>query len=114
MDAPKMSISKGGFRGGFETKNCEGILIVFDLSNSESFKDLENWIKQIERYSESAQLIIVGNCCDKQRNTSQEAAQQFAESIGLKYIETSAKTGNNVQKCFVTLIDSVLENPTAL
>ena len=53
-------------------------------------------------------MIIVGNKCDtQQRQVSFEEAQEFALSTGLQYIETSAKTGYNVENIFIQAIEKV-------
>ncbi len=56
-------------------------------------------------------MIIVGNKCDKEsREVSFEEAQEFAVSYGLSYMETSVKTGFNVEAVFMQGLEKVCSN----
>lgn len=98
------SITNAYYRG------AHGIIIVFDLTNRESFKDVEIWLADIEKLNNSSVVrIMVGNKCDldETRQVRNEEAQRFADSMGLKYIETSAKSDKNVQKTLMSLNDEM-------
>ena len=75
---------------------------MFDLSQTDSFKNVEGWIQEVrEIASASITLILVGNKSDiGEREVSTETARTFAKQNGMEYIETSAKTGANVKEAF--------------
>ena len=80
-------------------KGAQGIMFVFDLTDSRSFSEVKNWMAEAERFSNDKVVkILVGNKCDMEmeRMVKREDAQQFADSEGMLYYETSAKTNHNV------------------
>uniref|UniRef100_A0A6B2LM25 Uncharacterized protein n=1 Tax=Arcella intermedia TaxID=1963864 RepID=A0A6B2LM25_9EUKA len=92
-------------------RDITGFLVVFDVSNDESFKDLEKWLELIGRNgSLVACKVIVGNKVDlKERKVSYEAGYKFASDRKLPYFETSAKEGTNVKAAFEKLCKDVLD-----
>ena len=89
-------------------RGAHGIMLVFDVTNRESFDNISTWLKDVSKFGvDSAPMLLVGNKCDcvAQRNVSASEAQQLAESIGCKYIETSAKNNAGVEKAFGALVD---------
>ena len=74
-------------------KRSQGILIVFDITNKNSFNDVKNWVKMItDVTNEKCILYLVGNKKDLEdkRQVSVEAAKKFSKENGItKYIETS-------------------------
>ena len=99
------------------TKNLflkvQGVLVVYDITNENSFTNLKTWVKSIkEECGKSMQMIIVGNKCDlnDQRVIDKQKALEYAEEEKVEYIETSSKTGENVQKASSQLCEKVLEN----
>ncbi len=97
-------------------RGCFGALLVFDITNKQSFLNLDNWLKELLKHNGRGPipLIILGNKVDleEQRQVSQEEVNQYVEnlkkrfskeSIEIKYLETSAKTGLNVEEAFETL-----------
>ncbi len=92
---------------------CEGIIIVFDLSNSSSFVNVKNWINVIKEKAQSKKIIIVGNKSDldQKRQISYDEAKEFAHELNLKYFETSAKNNTNIQEIFVDISEEIINNP---
>ena len=85
-------------------KGAHAILIVFDITEKDSFEHVKNWVADIDKFAKQGVLrILVGNKCDleKQRNVSKEEANELAEKLGIKYIETSAKDTINIETLFV-------------
>ena len=88
----------------------EGALIVFDLSRRESFDNVKKWLNELNTKSNNMkQKILVGNKNDLKRQITTEEAQDFANQFNLIYIETSAKTGKNVDNAFHNLINRLTE-----
>jgi Ras-related protein Rab-1A len=82
---------------------------VYDVTDRESFANVKQWLHEIDRYaSENVHKLLVGNKIDmeKKRVVSTAEGQEFANSIGIEFIETSAKMAdkqNNVEEAFMLL-----------
>lgn len=77
-----------------------GFILVYDITNEESFNAVQDWITQIKNYSiENAQVILVGNKCDmeEERVISTERGKQLADQLGVQFFETSAKENVNIK-----------------
>jgi Ras-related protein Rab-6A len=76
---------------------------VFDITNKQTFLNCDKWVEDVrnERGNE-ANIVLVGNKIDKaeERAVSLEEADKKAKSFEATYIETSAKTGDNVKQLF--------------
>ena len=94
-------------------RGSNGILLIYDITSRDSFKNLESWLIEIEKYaSENVLKILIGNKNDleSQRVISKEEGQDFANRYGMKFIETSAKLDTNVSEAFLTLAKIMMEN----
>jgi len=99
-------------------KNALGVLLVYDISQRDSFKNLGKWIEDIKRYSnQEVSIMLVGNKADLEhtkRQVSTEEGQEFAIENQLEgFVETSASDGNNVETAFfdtLKIIHSKVEN----
>jgi len=82
--------------------NAEAGILVFDVTRKETFDKLENWFNEIKEVSTKISLILVGNKIDleDQRVVSLEQGEEIAQKLNLSYIETSAKTGENINDAF--------------
>ncbi|MEJ2251302.1 MAG: DUF4268 domain-containing protein, partial [Candidatus Lokiarchaeota archaeon] len=86
--------------------NAGAGILVFDVTNQKSFENIKIWHKEIkEAAPPDIFLILVGNKIDlvNRRTVSPEQGEKLAEELGLSYIETSAKTGENVNDAFKML-----------
>ena len=83
-------------------RDAHGIILIYDIANRKSFNNLNNWIEDIKDNSiKDCQIVIVGNKSDiNNRNVSNEEGVNFANKLGLNYIESSAKNGTNVLLIF--------------
>jgi len=87
-------------------KGAHGVILVYDLTDRQSFKDVENWLGEVSKHaSENIVKLLVGNKCDleSQRQVTTDEGREFANSLGVKFVETSAKNSMNVEKAFQTL-----------
>ena len=94
-------------------KGKDGILAVYDITNRQSFDDINFWLNEIEKIAnKNTVLLLVGNKCDleDERKVSFQEGKDFADNNGIKFIETSAKTNQNVDEAFEILIDEVIKN----
>ena len=93
-------------------KGAHGILLIFDITSRESFKELENWLGEVERNASPQILkILIGNKCDlvEERDISKDEGEAFAMRNGMQYIETSAKINTNVNEAFEALAKIMVE-----
>ena len=94
-------------------KGKNGILVVYDITNRQSFDDINFWLNEIEKIAnKNTVILLVGNKCDleDERKVSFQEGKDFADNNGIKFIETSAKTNQNVDEAFEILIDEVIKN----
>ena len=83
--------------------NSHGFAFVYDIADKSSFDNINNWIDLVlDKNKKSVFNFLIGNKCDidKERQVSQNDGQQLAEQKKLYFLETSAKTNENVQKLF--------------
>jgi len=91
-------------------RGAMGIMLVYDVTNEKSFDNIRNWIRNIEENaSADVEKMILGNKCDLQesRVVSTERGRVLAEEHGVKFMETSAKSGLNVETAFMTLAKDI-------
>lgn len=101
------SITSSYYRG------AHGIVVVFDVTNRDSFENIKSWLQEIDRFATNdVQKLLVGNKIDlvEERQVSTQEAQQQAESFSIPYVETSAKNSTNVEEVFRTIATSIMQN----
>ncbi|CAD5112322.1 DgyrCDS1548 [Dimorphilus gyrociliatus] len=89
-----------------------GFILMYDITNEESFNAVHDWCTQIKTYSwDNAQVVLVGNKCDleDERVVSTERGKQLADQLGLEFFETSAKDNINVKAVFERLVDIICD-----
>ena len=100
------SITKSFFR------NANGIIFVYDITQKNSFKNVKDWIKDSEANDSGFKRILVGNKIDLQnkRQVQLNEVKDWADKKNLEVIEASAKTGANIDKAVMKLIELILQN----
>jgi small GTP-binding protein len=85
--------------------NAEAGILVYDVTRRETFDNLESWYKEAKDVTPSISLILVGNKIDlvEDRVVTKEEGEEMAKNLTLSYIETSAKTGENINDAFKML-----------
>ncbi|MFX1374719.1 MAG: Rab family GTPase [Promethearchaeota archaeon] len=92
-------------------RGSSGAIFMFDLTNSKSLEHLNDWIIEFSKVSKIIPLILVGNKLDleQERACKRDEALDFMKSYHFfKYIESSAKTGDNIQSIFRSLVLEIL------
>jgi len=86
-------------------KGTMGCILLFDLTNRESFDHLPKWIEEVQKESGSVPMLLVGNKSDLKdaRALTREEAQAFADDLTIKYVESSAKSGEGIGDVFKLL-----------
>jgi len=93
-------------------RGANGVLLVFDVSNLESFSKLPVWLEEVRNYtSDKTPIVMVGNKIDleQRRMVSKEMAQKFADSAKILYFETSAKDSIGIDIIFTSLTEQIAE-----
>ena len=101
-------------------KDIHGVLLVFDLTDEDSFKNINFWISDLHKHApEKLVSILVGNKDDmcqmgddnesinNERQVSYDQAQKFALDNKMYYYECSAKTGHHVKKVFEKMASEI-------
>ncbi|KAJ4921520.1 hypothetical protein JOQ06_015411, partial [Pogonophryne albipinna] len=93
-------------------RGAMGFLLMYDITNQDSFNAVQDWATQIKTYSwDNAQVILVGNKCDLEddRIVPTEDSLRLAEELGFQFFEASAKDNVNVKQVFERLVDVICE-----
>jgi small GTP-binding protein len=87
-------------------RGAAAAVVVFDVTNRESFDGAKTWVKELQRRGEPNVVIaLAGNKADVKTGRAVEAeeAQKYAAELGLIYMDTSAKSNLNVKELFATI-----------
>lgn len=92
-------------------KGSNGALGVFDLSSSQSLLKIPGWISSIKKtVKKTIPMILLGNKVDLEREVEVEEAEDLATRLSCEYLETSAKTGINVEEAFEKIARACLQD----
>ena len=95
-------------------KNTDIALIVYDITNRESFEELNNWIKSVKEINNNKNVIfgIAANKSDlyEQKVVNKKEGEEFAKNNKALFFETSAKDYDSVENVFLTLTKEYLKN----
>ena len=98
-------------------RGSQGALIVYDITRRESFDSLKLWLQSLEEVvSEDLPKILIGNKKDLALNRviDHYEGEEFAKSLGIPFLETSALKLDDVEKAFVMLVNEYLAKPETL
>jgi small GTP-binding protein len=106
----KYDLSRKAFFQG-----CSGALFVYDVTREGTFKNIKTkWLKDLQEYgNENAAYLLIGNKNDlkDKKAVITDEGQKLADKINASgFIETSAQSGENVEKAFKTLALKVIAN----
>jgi len=87
-------------------RGAHGIIVVYDVTDQESFNNVKQWLQEIDRYAcETVNKLLVGNKCDltTKKVVDYTTAKEYADTLGIPFLETSAKNATNVETAFMTM-----------
>lgn len=90
-------------------RDASGALLVYDITDSESFNKVKNWVKELKKIvGNEIILVIAGNKIDleKNRSVNEQEAISYAESVGASHFHTSAKANKGLDDVFNSLAQS--------
>ena len=93
-------------------QDSHGALLIFDITNKETFNKLEIWIKDIiQNTPPDCILMIIGNKYDlnENRKISYDEANILSQRFNISYYEVSAKNGNNIALAFEQLTYRIID-----
>ena len=81
------------------------IFILYDISSKDTFSNLENWINFIKQVNtDNSMIVLCGNKLDLDRQVTYKEGSELANKEGMKFFETSAKNGENVNRMMYSCI----------
>ena len=104
------SITKNYYKGS------HGIILIYDVTSLKTFENVKSWVSQIhEEISDKVVIYLVANKIDMDdlRKVTKEEGKKLAEELDIPFVETSAKTGENIDYIFSDIserIDKVFGN----
>ncbi len=94
-------------------KGSNAALGVFDLSSSQTLLKIPGWISSIKKtVKKTIPMVLIGNKADLEREVDRLEAEDLAKRLNCEYMETSAKTGENVELVFEKIAKACLEDLT--
>ncbi len=104
-------------------KNADGILLLFDVCNRNSFDKIKDWINEIKIHSNKSinndddknKLIVylLGNKIDMERDVIKKEGEKMANELKIKYFEISCKTNININEVINRLIIECYNNSSS-
>lgn len=92
-------------------RSAQGIVLVYDVTDKQSFASIKHWLYQIQLHSDSnVNKILVGNKCDNidERVVSYDEGMLLAKENNIDFFECSAKSDININKIYTTLTEQVV------
>lgn len=96
-------------------RKAQGVLFVYSIDDKQTYDSIKKWVDMLRSANsrESIAMALVGNKCDfpqEKRNVTKEEGEKLATELGMKFFETSAKTGVGVNESYDYLIEEMIEN----
>ncbi len=87
-------------------EGTQSAVLVYDVTRPASFENINHWLDELQepmRAQSRFIVMLIGNKIDLDRMVSFDEAKNFSKALKIPYLETSAKTGDNVDKAFGAL-----------
>ena len=93
-------------------KGSKGALVVYDITQKSTYEYLEKWVNDLKSAGDpKITIILIGNKSDLEENrqVSKEQGEEKAKSFGCAFLETSALSGDNIDKAFNMMVKEIFE-----
>ena len=94
-------------------QSSQGLVLVYDITDRESFENINFWMENVKKNApENVKLILVGNKYDlaNERKVTIEDGENKARNYNIKFFESSAKDGTNVNELFFYLANEIYQD----
>ena len=91
-------------------RGAHGIIIVYDVTNKDSFDNVRQWMQEIEKFaSENVNKLLVGNKSDleEQREVTFDEGVELAKKYDIPFLEVSAKNWIHIDDTFTTMASEI-------
>mmetsp|Transcript_4782 Transcript_4782/g.17179 ORF Transcript_4782/g.17179 Transcript_4782/m.17179 type:complete len:204 (-) Transcript_4782:1707-2318(-) len=91
-------------------RGASGIIVVYSITDRESFENVKKWLSDIDRFAApDVNKLLVGNKSDlaSARQVEEAEGRELAKSLGIPFIETSAKSAHGVEQAFMTMAKDI-------
>ncbi|KAF5285596.1 hypothetical protein FQA39_LY16565 [Lamprigera yunnana] len=91
-------------------RGAHGIIVVYDCTDQDSFNNVKQWLEEIDRYAcDNVNKLLVGNKNDltTKKVVDYTTAKEYADQLGIPFLETSAKNATNVEQAFMTMAEEI-------
>ncbi|XP_046581770.1 ras-related protein Rab-39B-like [Haliotis rubra] len=94
-------------------RNSVGVMIIYDITKRSTFENIKDWYEESKMHIEpqKAVYLVLGHKSDmeEQRQVTAREGRRFAEIHGHKFLETSAKSGKNIEESFALLARDIYQ-----
>ena len=93
-------------------KGSKGALVVYDITQKKTFENIEKWVNDLKVAGDpKITIILIGNKSDLEdkRQVLKDQGEEKARSFGCAFLETSAYSGDNIEKAFNLMIKEIYE-----
>lgn len=93
-------------------RGAKAAVIVYDITDEDTFKGAKTWVSEIKKKSNNCLILLVGNKVDLTNNRKVDInmVKNYVDDNNIIYMESSAKTGLNVEKIFTTIAENIPED----
>ena len=91
-------------------KGAKGAFVVYDITRKGSFESIEKWVNDLTSTADKKlTIVVIGNKCDleDQRQITKEQGEEKANKLEVAFLETSAFSGENLDKAFEMMINEI-------
>jgi len=89
-------------------KGASAALLVCDLTRPETLASIPDWVENFRKVSPDGPLYLLANKSDLETVISQDELSETVSELGIEFIETSAKTGENIEKAFEIISEKIV------
>ena len=93
-------------------KGSKGALVIYDITRKDTFSNIDKWVNDLKTTGDpKITIIIIGNKNDlaDRRQVTKEEGEERAKSFGCAFLETSAFSGDNIDKAFDIMVKEIYE-----